>query len=88
MKSGVVCMVNEGPTFSVARGDSSRAYPKILLLDTRAQAVMLGMRLANKLGLVPQLGSVFLYDCNIIKGHRATNWTYKGAFAPPLQGRS
>ena len=53
VKPGVVRLVNEGQTFSVTRGDSSRAYPKRVLLDTGAQPVMLGRRLANELGLVP-----------------------------------
>ena len=52
MKPRVVRLVNEGQTFSVTRGDSSRAYPKRVLLDTGAQLVMLGKRLANKLDLV------------------------------------
>ena len=51
MKPGVV--VNEGQTFFVTRGDSSRAYPKRVLLETGAQPVMLGRRLANELDLVP-----------------------------------
>ena len=53
MKPGVVRLVNEGQTFSVTRGDTSRAYPKRVLLDTGAQPVMLGRRLAKELGLVP-----------------------------------
>ena len=53
VKPRVVRLVNEGQTFSVTRGDSSRAYPKRVLLDTGAQPVMLGRRLANELGLVP-----------------------------------
>ena len=53
VKPGVVRLVNEGQTFSVTRGDSSRAYPKRVLLDTGAQPVMLGRRLANELSLVP-----------------------------------
>ena len=53
VKLGVVRLVNEGQTFSVTRGDSSCAYPKRVLLDTGAQPVMLGRRLANELGFVP-----------------------------------
>ena len=53
VKPGVVRLVNEGQTFSVTRGDTSRAYLKRVLLDTGAQLVMLGKRLANELDLVP-----------------------------------
>ena len=53
VKPGVVRLVNEGQTFSMTRGDSSCAYPNRVLLDTGAQLVMLGRRLANELGLVP-----------------------------------
>ena len=53
VKPGVVCLVNEGQTFYVIQGDSSRAYSKRVLLDTGAQPVVLGRRLANELGLVP-----------------------------------
>ena len=34
VKPRVVRLVNEGQTFFVIRGDSSRAYPKRVLLDT------------------------------------------------------
>ena len=43
----------KGDSSSLAMNDTSRAYPKRMLLDTRTQPVMLGMRLANELGLVP-----------------------------------
>ena len=53
VKPGVVRLVNEGQTFFVTRGDSTHVYPKRVLLDTGAQPVMLGRRLANELGLGP-----------------------------------
>ena len=34
VKPGVVRLVNEGQTFSMTRGDTSRTYPKRVLLDT------------------------------------------------------
>ena len=52
VKPGVVRLGNEGGAFLVSRGDSSKVYPKRVLLDTRAQPVMLGQRLANELGPV------------------------------------
>ena len=52
MKPGVVCLVNEGQTFFVTRGDSTRAYLKRVLLDTRTQPVMLGTKLTNELDFV------------------------------------
>ena len=52
VKPEVVRLVNEGQTFYMTRGDSSRACPKRVSLDTGAQPVMLGRRLANELGLV------------------------------------
>ena len=36
----------------MSRGDSSKVYPKRVLMDTGVQPVMLGQRLANELGLV------------------------------------
>ena len=53
VKPGVVRLVNEGQTFFVTRGDSTHVYSKRVLLDTGAQLVMLGRRLANELGLGP-----------------------------------
>ena len=52
MKPGVVRLANEGGAFLVSRGDSSKVYPKRVLLDIGTQPVMLGQRLANELGLV------------------------------------
>ena len=53
VKLRVVRLVNEGQTFSVIQGESSRTCPKRVILDKGAQLVMLGRRLVNKLDLVP-----------------------------------
>ena len=52
MKPGVVRLVNEGHVFSVSQSKAPAVYPQRVLMDTGAQPVMLGKRLAAELGLV------------------------------------
>ena len=52
VQPGVVQLVNEGHVFSVSQSKAPGVYPQRVLMDTGAQPVMLGKRLAAELGLV------------------------------------
>ena len=47
----MVRLANSRHVFSVARGATSEVFPQKVLLDTRAQPVMLGRLLAESLGI-------------------------------------
>ena len=52
VKPGVVLLVNEGHVLLVSQSKAPSVYPQRVLMDTGAQSVMLGKRLAAELGLV------------------------------------